>query len=190
MDDSATQLFRMLVEAGAVPGKDFSCHATSGTYHLSERAYILLQLAHPELDLSTFSSRVEPDHVAAAAALNQQLGTDFTEQLMARMAERLSQLPADQQTWYLQQILNGVEQQTGVSIYQLWMAQLSPPLQQRVDQCLDQSPAVPCNHWLQDLVEAAGGSTDDVEWEGDDVLLTENGLRLLTLVWCGEYRVD
>ena len=187
MEENATQLFRMLIEAGATPGKDFSCDETRQTYRMSERAYILLQLAYPELDLSQFASRTERDDVAAAAALNAQLGTDFTGQLMTRMNERRQQLQPLTLVWYLQQILNGVERRTGVSLYRLWHAQLPTDAQQQVDQLLEQSTAALCNLWMQDLVDAAGGDTADVAIEGDDVWLTDRGLALLTTVWEGDY---
>ena len=187
MDENATQLFRMLVEAGATPGQDFSCDETRQVYRLSERGYILLQLAYPELDLSQFTSRIERDESAAAAALDLQLGVPFTERLMALMADRLQQLSSLALTWYLHQILSGVERQTGVSLYQLWLPRLSPEARQRVEQLLEQSAATLCNLWMQDLVEAAGGAAEDVVVDGEDVVLTNRGLALLTAVWAGDY---
>lgn len=187
MDENATQLFRMLVEAGATPGQDFSCDETRQIYRLSERAYILLQLAYPELDLSQFTSRIERDEAGAAAALNGALGLPFTDRLMARMEARLQQLSPLALTWYLHQILSGVERRTGVAFYHLWQSSLSSDVRQQVDRLLEQSSATLCNVWMQDLVEAAGGAADDVQLDGEDVVLSDRGLALLTAVWAGEY---
>ncbi len=38
MHREAIELFRMLINAGAVPGKDFSCDAQSGGYLLSQHS--------------------------------------------------------------------------------------------------------------------------------------------------------
>ena len=187
MDEHATQLFRMLVEAGATPGRDFSCDEARQTYRLSERAYILLQLAHPELALSQFSSRAERDDAAAAMALNERVGVPFTELLITRMEQRLETLQPLALTWYLHQILSGVERRTGVSLYQLWQTRLSAQAKGRIDQLLEQSTAALCNVWMQDLVEAAGGDPGDALLEGEEVMLTDRGLSLLTAVWAGEY---
>ncbi|MEL6137104.1 MAG: hypothetical protein AAFQ61_00750 [Cyanobacteria bacterium J06626_23] len=190
MDDGAAQLFRMLVEAGATPGKDFSCDAERHVYRMSERAYILLQLAYPELDLSQFASKSTRDEAAAATALNQQLGIDFTGRLLTRIEQRLQQLSPADAAWYLQLLLSGVEQRTGVGLDQLLLERLSPENQAWVNQLLEMDAATPCDLWMRDLVEAAGGSPEDVEIENDEVLLSEPGLALLMSVWVGEYDVS
>lgn len=100
----------------------------------------------------------------------------------------MDELPAEQTTWYLQQILEGVEQRTYVPLYILLQRQLPLAKQIRLETLL-RGAAAPCHLWMQDLIEAAGGEAHDVSFVGEDAELTQTGLALLTAVWSGEYEV-
>ena len=39
------------------------------------------------------------------------------------------------------------------------------------------------------LIEAAGGSPEDIELSGEEAVLTQRGLALLQTVWDGEYEL-
>ncbi|NEQ44592.1 MAG: hypothetical protein F6K00_13920 [Leptolyngbya sp. SIOISBB] len=47
MDQVAIDFFRLLIQAGAVPGEDFSCDGERQVYHLNERCHSLLQASFP-----------------------------------------------------------------------------------------------------------------------------------------------
>ncbi|NJN03899.1 MAG: hypothetical protein HC816_16270 [Leptolyngbyaceae cyanobacterium RM1_1_2] len=97
-------------------------------------------------------------------------------------------LPEAQSAWYLQQIVYGVEQRTGIPLYDLLKQQLDLSAQARVE-CLlrEQKALVPCSEWMADLILAAGGSLQDFELlQGEEALLSERGIRLLAVVWMGE----
>ena len=191
MHSDNVQLFRMLIEAGAVPGEDFSYDLSQGSCHINERGFILLQTAFPHINWHEISSVVERDLETPVRTLNQQLGVeDFSGAIIQRIQERMQQLPISQATWYVHQILGGVEQRTGVALYQLMQQQLSPESLQQLDQLLKLSPMHPCQLWIEDLVLAAGGSIDDIDYDGDEVLLSEAGIALLGAVWTGEIEVQ
>lgn len=186
MADDAVRLFRMLIEAGAAPGEDFSYDLETASAQISDRAYEKLKAAFPEVDWSSICEQIELDPAAPAEYLDTYLGTPFVEQMLARIEQRLDQLADGQAAWYLQQVLGGVEQRTHVSLYVLLQRRLSLTKQARLESLLRQ-PAEPCYLWMIDLVEAAGGSPEDVEINDDEAMLTQQGLALLMAVWTGEY---
>lgn len=187
-DDNGIELFRMLVNAGANPGDDFSYDMKTGAAQISDRAFEKLKIAYPNIDWATISERVEVSPDLAAEHINHYLGVDFVTRILNRITQRIDELPAEQTTWYLQQILEGVEQRTYVPLYVLLQRQLPLSKQIRLETLL-RGRATPCHLWMQDLIEAAGGETDDVSFSGEDAELTQVGLALLTAVWAGEYEV-
>lgn len=188
MPDDAVQLFRMLVEAGAKPGEDFSYDLQGAAAQISERALVLLQYTYPEVDWSSLCEVKEYDPADAAAALNASLGRDFVGQILTCLANRIEELPEPQAVWYLQQVLGGVEHRTQVPLYVLLRRRLSLESQMKLERLLRQE-GEPCYLWMQDLIEAAGGRPEDVELHGDEATLTQAGLTLLSAVWAGEYDV-
>lgn len=186
MADDAIQLFRMLVEAGATPGEDFSYDLHSSSAQISDRAFEKLQAAYPDVDWASICERVEVDPALPAEYLNTYLGVDFVERMLVRIEQRLGELEEGQAAWYLQQVLGGVTQRTNVPMYVLLQRRLPLAKQARLESLLRRQ-ASPCTVWMSDLVEAAGGSPEDVEPDGDDATLTQKGLALLTAVWAGEY---
>ena len=187
-DDNGIELFRMLVNAGAKPGDDFSYDMQTGAAQISDRAFEKLQVAYPDIDWAAISERVEVSPELAAEHINNYLGVDFVTRILDRITLRLDELPAEQTTWYLQQILEGVEQRTYVPLYILLQRQLPLAKQIRLETLL-RGAAAPCHLWMQDLIEAAGGEAHDVSFVGEDAELTQTGLALLTAVWSGEYEV-
>lgn len=190
MHSEDIQLFRMLVEAGAQPGEDFSYDLSQGTCRINERGFILLQNAFPDIDWPRISSVSQPDLEAPVEALHQHLGVDFITELIVRIGQRLTQLPTNEAAWYAHQILGGVEQRTGIALYQLVQQRLPAEICQRLDQLLKLTPITPCNIWIEDLVIAAGGAPHDIEYDGTEVLLSEAGVALLNQVWTGELEIQ
>lgn len=188
MADDAIRLFRMLVDAGAKPGEDFSYDLHSESAQLSDLAFEKLKVAYPDIDWDHISERVEVDPSLPAAYLDSYLGVDFVAQILALIEQRLDELVPEQATWYLQQLLSGVEQKTGVPLYLMLQQRLPLARQARLETLL-RSPASPCTLWMSDLITAAGGQPEDVELNEDEVVLTERGLSLLTAVWDGEYNL-
>ncbi|MEM7063737.1 MAG: hypothetical protein AAF572_11305 [Cyanobacteria bacterium P01_B01_bin.77] len=190
MHSEDIQLFRMLVEAGAQPGEDFSYDLSQGTCRINERGFILLQNAFPDIDWPQISSMNQPDLDGPIDALQQHLGVDFTTELVARIKYRLAQLSTNAAAWYIHQILGGVEQRTGIALYQLLQQKLPVETCQHLDQLLKLTPITPCNIWIEDLVLAAGGAPHDIEYDGEEVLISEAGIVLLNQVWTGELEVQ
>lgn len=190
MHSEDIQLFRMLVEAGAQPGEDFSYDLSQGTCRINERGFILLQNAFPDIDWQQISSMSQPDLDGPVKTLHQHLGVDFITELIARIGQRLAQLPTNEAAWYAHQILGGVEQRTGIALYQLIQRTLPAETCQHLDQLLKLTPITPCNVWIEDLVIAAGGALHDIEYDGDEVLLSETGIVLLNQVWTGELEIQ
>lgn len=187
MADDAIKLFRMLVEAGAQPGEDFSYDLQTASAQISDRAFEKLQATYPEIDWLGICERVEIDPNLPAEYLNTYLGIDFVERLLLCIEQRLEELNDQQAAWYLQQVLSGVEHRTNVSLYVLLQRRLSLSKQARLEGLLRQQQTQPCYLWIADLVTAAGGSPQDVELQGTEATLTQVGLALLTTVWAGEY---
>lgn len=189
MHSEDIQLFRMLVEAGAQPGEDFSYDLTQGTCHITERGFILLQNAFPQINWTDIASLNQRDLEEPVRILHQALGVNFVDSLLQRFQERLSQLPTDTAAWYAHQILGGVEQRTGIALYQIIQQTLPAETCQHLDQLLKLTPISVCNLWIEDLIFAAGGSPDHISYEGDEVLLSETGIMLLNQVWTGELEI-
>jgi len=188
MADDAVRLFRMLVDAGAKPGEDFSYDLRSGAAQISDQAFEMLKTTYPDVDWVSICKRVEVDPALPVEYLNSYLGLDFVGRIIARIEQRLGELETSQATWYLQQILGGVEQRTNVPLYALLQQQLPLTKQARLEVILRQ-PATPCYIWMSDLIEAAGGLPEDTELCGEEATLTQRGLALLTAVWEGEYEL-
>lgn len=187
MADKAVELFRMLVDAGAKPGEDFSYDLQSSSAQISDRAFEKLQKAYPDVDWDRICERVELDPALPAEYLNTYLGVDFVGRMLRRIEQRLGELTDPQAAWYLQQVLGGVEQRTNVPMYVLLQRQLPLAKQARLETLLRYQPAEPCYLWIDDLVKAAGGDGEDVAHTGEDATLTQQGLALLTAVWTGDY---
>ena len=190
MHSDNVQLFRMLIEAGAQPGEDFSYDLSQDTCHINERGFILLQNMFPHIDWHEISSVIQRDLDGPVHTLNQHLGVDFVGALIKRLQERLQQLPTNEATWYIHQVLGGVEQRTGIALYQVLQRDLPAAAGQYLEQLLKLTPLTPCHVWIEDLVMAAGGAVDDIDYDGQEVLLSETGVALLTEVWTGELEVD
>lgn len=190
MQSHTVQLFRMLVEAGARPGEDFSYDMEQGNCHINERGFILLQNAYPAIDWGEVVNVVQRDLDEPARALNEYLGTDFLASLLAMLQARLGQLEPPAAAWYLHQILGGVEQRTGILLYEIVQRDLPPEVAQRIDQLLQVTSLVQSNLWIEDLVLSAGGTPADISYDGPDILLSEAGVHLLNQVWIGELEVQ
>lgn len=186
MAEDAVELFRMLVEAGAKPGEDFSYDMQTSSAQISDLAFAKLQAAFPDVDWMSISERVEVDPAVPAEHLNAYLGVDFVERILTRIEQRLAELPDGEATWYLQQVLGGVESRTNVPLYVLLQRRLPLATQVRLEQLLRRE-ADPCYVWMSDLIEAAGGDVNDVSLDDDEAALTQEGLALLTTVWTGDY---
>ena len=186
--DDGIELFKMLIQAGAQPGEDFSYDMETGAAQISDAAFELLKSAYPDVDWAAISERVEVDPAIAADHINRYLGVDFVNNILAKATQRIDELPAEQATWYLQQVLEGVEHRTYVPLYVLLQQQLPLTKQMRLETLL-RGKAEPCHLWMQDLIEAAGGTAEDVSFVGEDAELTQTGLALLTAVWAGEYEL-
>ena len=186
--DSGIELFKMLVKAGAKPGDDFSYDMQTGAAQISDRAFEKLKAAYPNVDWGAISERVEVEPEVAAEHINNYLGVDFVTRILDKITQRIDELPSEQATWYLQQILEGVEQRTYVPLYILLQRQLPLAKQARLETLL-RGPSMPCHLWMKDLIEAAGGEAKDVSFVGEDAELTQSGLTLLTAVWAGEYEL-
>ena len=186
MAEDAIELFRMLVEAGAKPGEDFSYDMQTASAQISDLAFEKLKAAFPDVDWLSISERVEVDPAVPAEYLNAHLGVDFVTRILTRVEQRLAELSDGEATWYLQQVLGGVEARTNVPLYVLLQRRLPLQTQIRLEKLLRRE-AEPCYVWMSDLIEAAGGSAEDVTLDGDEAALTQVGLSLLTSVWTGDY---
>lgn len=184
MHREAIELFRLLVQAGAVPGEDFSCDEQSGGYRLTQRSLDLLAAAYPEIDWSDLCA--EP-HQQIAQSLHQELQTPFIDNLLWRIKDRLNYLSDAEGSWYLNQILVGVQQRTGLNLLPLLSETVGLSGQVRLEWLLRLEAVEPCDYWLYDLVMAAGGTPEDVAWDEFGIYLSENGLTLLEQVWIGDY---
>ncbi|MGF1538224.1 MAG: hypothetical protein ACFB4J_17305 [Elainellaceae cyanobacterium] len=180
-------LFQSLVKAGAIPGRDVSVGPNSASLQMNERGYAILQERHPNLAWQQVMVAENPAKTAMAA-LHHRLGLDFTARLLELIMVQFNQLTEPQLVWYLQEMLGGVEERTGIALYDLLLQRLSPVEQVRVRYLLQYSTvAEPCSEWISDLVVAAGGDRADCYVDGDTVMVSEDGLRLLALVWVGAY---
>jgi hypothetical protein len=187
MHQASVDLFQLLVQAGAVPGEDFSCDAEQQAYHLNERCYGLLQGAYPDVDWQDILGDPYDGVSRQIEQLQAQLGCAFVENLLSQIKLRMMTLPAEQAAGYVQAILVGVESATGIALYPFLVDSLDMSEQARLEWLLRQAVvAIPGSHCLRDLVLAAGGTAEDCELQGDEVLLTESGWQRLSLVWDGD----
>lgn len=187
MHPDSIQLFRMLIQAGAKPGEDFSCDSNNQTIRMNERSFILLQNTFPEIDWHGSAQMIERDIQAPANQLETALGVPFIDQMLSAIEQRVQQLPPAEAAWYVQQVMGGVERRTGVSLYHCLHQSAPLPLRVQIDKLLDDQNPTSCNAWIGDLILAAGGDPTDFEVEGHEVLLSERGMSLFELVWAGEY---
>ncbi|MEM9904185.1 MAG: hypothetical protein AAF921_04085 [Cyanobacteria bacterium P01_D01_bin.44] len=187
MHPDSVQLFRMLIQAGANPGEDFSCDSNSQTIRMNERSFVMLQNTFPEIDWHASAQMIERDIQAPASQLETALGVPFIDQILSKIEQRSQQLPAAEAAWYLQQIMGGVERRTGVSLYQCLHQNAPLPVRVHIDKLLDDQNPTPCNDWIGDLILAAGGDATDFEVDGNEVLLSERGILIFEHVWTGEY---
>ncbi len=187
MHQAAIDFFQLLVQAGAVPGEDFSCDFERQAYHLNERCYGLLQDAFPEVDWLDILGAPHDYLESQVLALHQQLGHDFIDQLVRLMVDRLTTLPNDAAAGYVQAILAGVESATGIAIFPFLQAALDLAAQARLEWLLRQeSVVVPGDACLADLLQAAGATAQDYEVQSGETWLTDSGWQRLSLVWDGE----
>ncbi|RZM75043.1 hypothetical protein [Leptolyngbya iicbica] len=187
MRQTAVDLFQLLVEAGAVPGQDFSCDAEQAAFHLNERCYDLLQAAFPQVDWSDVLGAPQAGVQHQIEALHEALGSHFVDQLVALMVSRLTALADDEAAGYVQAILVGVESATGIAIFPFLQAALDWAGQARLEWLLRQTAiAIPGELCLQDLLQAAGATSQDYETHAGELWLTEAGWQRLALVWDGE----
>lgn len=188
MREEAVSLFQLLVQAGATPGKDFSFDAEQDACMVTERGYQLLKQRYPDLDWDSLFDVYEADSSDAIAALHERLGTNFVDRVLDSLSWRIRELPMRQAAWYARQVLTGVEKRTGISLYTQLNHRLRLSLRARLE-CLlhPETQLEPCGEWIGDLVQAAGGTSQDVAIEDGEAVLTERGLRLLALVWAGGY---
>ena len=187
MHQAAIDLFQLLLQAGAVPGEDFSCDFEQQAYHLNERCYHLLQATFPEVDWLDILGSPHDRLESQVSALHQQLGHDFVDQLVLLMVQRLTTLPNDAAAGYVQAILVGVESATGITIFPFLQAALDLAAQARLEWLLRQETViVPGDICLADLLQAAGATAQDYEVQSGETWLTESGWQRLSLVWDGE----
>jgi hypothetical protein len=186
MHSAAIELFQLLVQAGAVPGEDFSCDPNRQGYRLNQRSLELLSKAYPEIDWQDLCAVCEPATKTLIETLHRSLRVPFVDNLLPRLQAQIQQLPAPQATWYLNQILVGVEQRTGIDLLMPITDRLSVSTQARVEWLLRQDHHQPCDDWLADLVQAAGGTADDIGWDDHGIYFSERGLTLLEQVWLGD----
>ncbi|MGJ3246691.1 MAG: hypothetical protein ACFE0I_11510 [Elainellaceae cyanobacterium] len=188
MHQQSFEIFQSLAKAGATPGEDFSFSPDDGGLRLTERGYQILKQQYPQIDWDSFTAVVERDPTEAVDAIHDHLGTNFVSNILDYITYRIRELPEEQAAWYLNQVLAGVEERTGIALYELLSRRLSLSNRAYIEHLLRcDISAEPCSEWINDLVLAAGGTPDDVEVEGHEALLTEHGMRLLATVWIGEY---
>ena len=187
MHEHVTTLFQTLAKAGAVPGSDFSISPTDGSLRMNEESYRLLTRLYPEVEWDDVTAVIEPDLQTAVDSVHHHLGTDFVHQILEHIHTRLSELPQGQASWYLRQVLGGVQHRTGIELYELLIQDLDASRFVYVESLLHgDTDEDPCNVWIGDLILSAGGSMTDFVIEDEDAVLTERGLRLLATVWAGE----
>lgn len=186
MHSTAVDLFQLLVQAGAVPGEDFSCDGENQAFRLNERCYDLLRQAYPEVHWDDVFAPCPYDPSAEIEILHDYLGVPFVDRLLEKIQHRLHQLPDAQAAWYLRQLLGGVEQRTGLLLYPLLEAQVTLSTQARLEWLLRLEEVELCDVWLEDLILAAGGTQEDVQLSDRGCWLTERGIELLEILWEGD----
>ena len=192
MNAATTELVHLLIQAGAIPGEDFSCDGEHQALRLNARCYTLLERAYPEVDWADILGQPQDWVDAAIADLHHRLGCPFVDTLTQRMATRLPHLNDEAAIAYVQTLLWGVEAATGLALYPQLVAALDLASQVRLAWLLrpgetgEEAPLPWDSAWLGDVLGAAGGTPLDFQGDGDGVLLTERGLGLLSQVWQGD----
>lgn len=191
MHSAATDLFQLLIQAGAVPGQDFSCDPEQQAYHLNDRCYELLQNAYPDVNWHEILGAPYAGLAEKITTLHEQLGCPFVDNLVAQMHRRLAEMPDDQAAGYLQAIFVGVESATGIALYPFLMKTLELAEQARLEWLLRQTVvAIPGGECLLDILTAAGADTGDCEIYDGEAFLTEAGWQRVSLVWDGNCTLD
>lgn len=184
MHQAATDLFQLLVQAGAIPGEDFSCDAAQQACHLNARCFDLLQQAYPEVDWVDVLGAPYAHVEAIRAGLCDRLGVDFFAALSDRMAARLATLRDRQAASYVQHLLSGVETATGIAVYPFLRERLDLAGQLRLEWLVRQPISEPLRgEWLADVARAAGASDADCSVCEGDLWLAESALERLSWVW-------
>lgn len=190
MKQEVVRLVKMLIAAGAVIGKDFSCDPSAEALRLSDRGLEILERAYPDVNWKDIAEVTHEDaSTEAAHNLHAELGVPFVDTVLDYIQQRLRELPDKEAAWYLHQLVHGVQQRTGVPLLSLLQQRLELSGQVRLEWLLRQAEVTPCNQWLQDLVLAAGGAPEDVQVTSEDAFLSEKGLALLSTVWDGDYSI-
>lgn len=185
MHQAAIDLFQLLVQAGAVPGQDFSCDASEG-FHLSERCHSLLQTAYPDINWQEILGDPYDRVRQMIETIHQELGCPFVETIITQMRTRLQMLSDDLAAGYLQAIVLGVESATGIALYPFLLETLDLAEQARLEWLIRLEAAmIPGRECLADLILAAGVSETDYEIVEGEAILTEAGWQRLSLVWDG-----
>lgn len=191
MHSTAVDLFQMLVHAGAAPGEDFSCDGEKQAFHISQHGCDLLRQAYPDIHWDDVFAPSTYDPSPELALLHQYLGVPFVDGLLDTIQRRLQELTDAQAGWYLRQLLGGIEQRTGLLLCPLLEETLDLPTQARLEWLLrlPENTLVACDLWIEDLVLAAGGTSQDVELTESGYWLTERGMELLEMLWAGEFEL-
>lgn len=184
MHSAVVDLFQLLVQAGAVPGQDFSFDAEQQACHLNERCYELLQAAFPDVDWPSILGDPYAELSEQIAVLHHQLGTDFISNIVNCIMRRLPLLPDDTAAGYVQAILVGVESATGIALFPFLHEALDLSGQVRLEWLLRQEQVmVPGDDCLQDLLQSVGAIAGDYVVQSGEFWLTEAGWQRLSLVW-------
>ncbi|NEQ98347.1 MAG: hypothetical protein F6K30_16780 [Cyanothece sp. SIO2G6] len=190
MHQHVVEICQTLAQAGAVPGADFSIDPTDGGLRLNELGYRLLAQLYPDIDWADVARVIQPNWRAAIKQLHKHLGINFFDRILDCIQQRVTDLPPTQSACYLTQILTGVEHRTGISLYHLLLRTVDVSRFIYIENLLASAAEMEsCNLWIGDLVWAAGGDREDVDYSGGDVVLTENGLKLFEQVWAGDSSV-
>ncbi|NER82437.1 MAG: hypothetical protein F6K42_23310, partial [Leptolyngbya sp. SIO1D8] len=106
MHEAAIDFFKTLVQAGAVPGEDFSCDLEHQAYRLNERCYALLQAAYPDVDWRDILGLPRSTVSQQVAVLHEQLGCPFVDNLIPQIISRMKTLSDVEAAGYVQALLS------------------------------------------------------------------------------------
>jgi len=189
-----------LIDDGCELGKDISSVEKEGSRQLllSQKARETLVSyvpnEHHERVAQMFKDQ-EQEH--PATMLEQHLGVEFFTQLLVQAKKRLPTLTDRQAVRYLLTIAAGVgERHPEIKDFPLWFlanatADLTEGRRQQLWELMESdSEFEDCNHWLEDLLIAAGGS-NYIHPHPDnpkDNLIDREGMLLLDQVYQGERR--
>ncbi len=201
MKELASQaMLDTLIEDGCELGKDISSVEKEGSrqFLLSQKAReTLLSYVpdeHHERAAQMFKDQ-EQEH--PATMLEKHLGVEFFTQLLVQAKKRLPTLTDRQAVRYLLTIAAGVgERHPEIREFPNWFlanatAELTEARRQQIWELMEsEAEFEDCNHWLEDLLIAAGGSKY-IHAHPDnpkDNLIDREGMLLLDQVYQGERR--